>query len=82
MISIPTKEALMALEQARRLPRWAAIDDMLTAELQAILDRILGAKDTADLHDLRGQAKAIKTFQTTWREAGAMLAKTGQSAPL
>jgi hypothetical protein len=82
MLSTPSPDALMALEQASRLPRWTDIEKMIDAELQAILDRILGSKDTADLHELRGRAKALREFQQTVRDARQTLAKQGLAAPI
>jgi hypothetical protein len=82
MLNVPTPDQLIALEQATKLPRWRDIDMMIEAELSAVLDRILGATDTAVLHELRGRAKALKEFQQTARDASATLVKMGVRSPL
>ena len=78
----PNKEQLIAFDQASRLPRWTAIDAYITAEADAALARLLGTKDTAEIHELRGYVRALKQFQQTARDAGQTLVKMGHAAPL
>lgn len=82
MLSQPASEALVAIEQVTKLPRWNDIEKMFDAELTTILDRILGAREAADLHELRGRAKSIREFQQLVRDAPAMLAKLGLRSPI
>lgn len=82
MISKPAPEAYMALEQVTKLPRWADINKMFDAELTAILDRMIGSREEADLHELRGRAKCIREFQQLVAEAPATLAKLGLRSPM
>lgn len=82
LLTTPTKDQLAALEQLSRLPRWTAVDGLLTAEIDAALERLLGAKVDADLHELRGIIKAFKAFQKAVAQATDTLAKQGQTGPM
>lgn len=82
LLTTPTKDQLVALEQLARLPRWTAVDGLLTAEIDAALERLLGAKLDADLHELRGIIKALKAFQKAVAQAADTLAKQGTSSPI
>lgn len=82
MLSTPTDAALIAIEQAAKLPRWTDIDKMIEAELTAVLDRMIGSRDDADLHALRGRAMALREFQQLVRDAPAQLVKRGVKSPL
>jgi hypothetical protein len=82
MLTPPTKEALIALDQVTKFPRWGDVEKLIEAELKAILDRMLGTREAADLHELRGRAKALKELQQMWRDAADTLKKMGQTSPL
>jgi hypothetical protein len=82
MLATPSEAALIALEQATKLPRWGDVNKMIEAELNAVLERMLGSRDDATLHELRGRAMALKDFQKVARDASATLVKMGVRSPL
>lgn len=82
MLSTPTSEALIALDQATKLPRWTDIDKMIDAELSKILSLIMATRDADALNELRGRALALTSFQQQTREASGTLAKLGIKSPL
>lgn len=82
MLSTPTNEALIAAEQITRLPRWADFEKMFEAEIKAVTDRMLGSRDAAELHELRGRALALTQFRQAMRDARQTLGKKGVTAPL
>ena len=82
MLSTPTKEMLIALEQASKLPRWADIDKLIEAELTATVDRMVGCREDADLHALRGRLQFLREFQQLVRDAPQTLVKLGVRSPL
>jgi hypothetical protein len=82
MLAPTTPEALTALDQAAKLPRWNDVNNLIEAELKATLDRIIGSRDDAELHELRGRAKAFRDFQQLVRDAPAMLKRLGLTSPL
>ena len=77
MLSTPTKEALIALEQVSKFPRWTDVDRMIEAELSKILELIMATRDGDALNELRGRACALKEFQQECRDAPVKLAKMG-----
>lgn len=82
MLSTPTDAALIALEQVSKFPRWTDIEKLMEAELTATVDRMIGCRDDADLHALRGRAQFIREFQQVVREAPQTLVKKGLRSPL
>lgn len=82
MLSTPTHAALIAIDQASKLPRWTDIERLLDAELTATVDRMIGCREDADLHAFRGRAQFIREFQKLVREAPDTLVKMGVRTPL
>lgn len=82
LLTRPTKEALAALSQFVETPRWRDVDAFFNAEIEVTTQRLLGARDTADVHELRGRLGVLRDIQQTARDARAMLAKLGQQVPL
>jgi len=82
MLSRPTNEALIVLEQISRLPRYTDFNKMIEAELATIMDKLMGATDIAVIHELRGRAKALKEFQAAVAQAPATLVKSGLRSPI
>lgn len=82
MLSNPTPEALIALEQVSKLPRWKDVNTMVEAELTVVFERMLGSADFATLMELKGRARALKEFQQQVAQAAEQLAKLGLRSPI
>jgi hypothetical protein len=54
----------------------------LDVEIEAITLRLLGARDTADVHEFRGRLLALREFRQTVLDARKLLLRQGQSVPL
>lgn len=82
MLTKPSSEALHALAQLVETPRWRDIDTMFEVEIEAVLQRLLGARIDADAHELRGRLAALREIRQTARSARDMLAQLGHTARL
>jgi hypothetical protein len=82
MLTTPSPDALIALVQMQETPRWREVEGLIEAEIEALTLRLLGARDTADVHEFRGRVLALREFRQTVQSARSMLAKQGRSAPL
>jgi hypothetical protein len=82
MLTSPSSQQLMALVAIVQQGYWIKVDEMIEAEIKATVDRMLENSDPAVLHECRGRAKALREFQSTAREASAILEKQGLRAPL
>jgi hypothetical protein len=82
MLTKPTADALTALAQLQETPRWRDINTMLEDEIEALTKRLLGARDTADVHELRGRVSTLREFRQTVLDARSMLATVGRTVPL
>lgn len=58
------------------------MNEMLDVEIEAITLRLLGARDTADVHEFRGRLLALREFRQTVLDARKLLLRQGQSVPL
>ena len=63
-------------------PRWRDVDAMFEVEIEALTKRLLGARENADVHELRGRLATIREFRQTFRDARTMLATAGRQVPL
>ena len=82
MLTKPTPEALAAMAQFVETPRWRDVDNMLETEIEALTKRLLGAREDADVHELRGRLAVAREFRQTFRDARTMLATVGRQVPL
>jgi hypothetical protein len=82
MLTKPTAEALTALAQFVETPRWRDVDELLQTEIEAVTKRLLGARENADVHELRGRLATLREFRQTATEARSMLALVGKQVPL
>jgi hypothetical protein len=82
MFTKPTVAALTALSQYVETPRWKDVDEMFTEEIEAVTKRLIGARKTADVHEIKGRLATLRDIQQTAREARSMLAQLGRQAPL
>lgn len=82
MFTKPTTAALIALSQFQETPRWKDVDELLSTEIEAATQRLLGARVDADAHYLRGYLSVLRDLQQTAREARSTLAKAGRQVPL
>jgi hypothetical protein len=82
MLTKPTPEALTALAQLEETPRWRDINTMLEVEIEAMTKRLLGAREDADVHELRGRVSTLREFRQTVLDARSMLANVGRTVPL
>ena len=74
--------ALTALSLFVETPRWAHFDEWLQAEIEAVTLRLIGAREDADAHELRGRLATLRDFRQTALDARATLAKQGLRVPL
>jgi len=81
MLAQPTDQQLQALAVLAQQSWWTKVNELLEAEIQAVVDRMIENRDSAVLHEHRGYIKALKTFQSTAREASTTLEKMGLRAP-
>lgn len=82
MLVTPTPEQLAALSAHSQYPRWREIDNLISAEIAAVTERMIENSEPAVLHECRGRIKALREFQSTARDASKMMEKKGRSAPL
>jgi hypothetical protein len=82
MFSKPTAEALTALAQFVETPRWRDVDAMFSTEIETVTKRLLGARENADVHELRGRLATLRDIQQTMRDARHMLGLVGHTVPL
>jgi hypothetical protein len=82
MFKKPTEAALTALSQYVETPRWRDVDEMFEMEIEAVTQRLIGARKTADVHELKGRLATLRDIQQTAREARATLAQLGRTVPL
>lgn len=82
MFTRPSTAALTALVQMQETPRWRDVDEMLKAEIEAVTTHMLGARETADVHELRGRLLVLRDFQQTVLDARGLLTKQGYQVPL
>lgn len=82
MFTKPTVAALTALSQMVEAPRWRDVDEFLSEEIEAATQRLLGAREDADAHFLRGYLTILRDIRQTARDARATLAKAGRQVPL
>jgi hypothetical protein len=75
-------EALTALAQFVETPRWRDVDEMFEVEIEALTKRMLGARETADVHEFRGRLATTRELRQTFRDARTMLATAGRTVPL
>lgn len=81
MLVSPTREQLTDLAGLVEQSRWTKVDQLIQAEIDALVDRMVHSRDTAELHEFRGSVKALKEFQSTAREASKALEKMGAPRP-
>jgi hypothetical protein len=82
MLTKPTAAALTALAQLEETPRWRDISTMLEDAIAALTKRLLGARETADVHELRGRISSLRAVRQTVLDARVMLANVGRTVPL
>jgi hypothetical protein len=82
MLTKPSVAALTALAQFVETPRWRDVDELLQLEIEAVTKRLLGARENADVHELRGRLATLREFRQTASEARNMLALVGKTTPL
>jgi hypothetical protein len=82
MFTKPTVAALIALSQFVETPRWRDVDEMLSSEIEATTNRLIGARIDADAHYLRGYLSILRDIQQTARDARSTLAQQGRQTPL
>jgi hypothetical protein len=82
MFTRPSPAALTALAQLQETPRWRDMNEMIEAEIEAITLRLLGARETADVHEFRGRLLALREFRQAVLDARTLLLRQGQSVPL
>lgn len=82
MFTKVTPALLTALSQYVEGPRWRDVDEYLSTEIEAATQRLLGAREDADAHFLRGYLSILRDIQRTARDARATLAQAGRQVPL
>lgn len=82
MFTKPSPAALTALSQYVETPRWRDVDQMFEAEIEAVTQRLIGARTDADVHDLKGRLATLRDIRQTALNARSMLAQQGQQVPL
>lgn len=82
MLTKLTEQQLQALAVLAQQGWWSKVDELIEAEIQAVVERMIENRDAAVLHEHRGYIKALKTFQSTAREAPTTLEKMGSRTPL
>ena len=82
MLKTPSPAALTAFVQWQETPRWRDVNEWFDEEIEAITLRLLGARETADVHELRGRLVALRDFRQTVRDARSLLARQGHQVPL
>ena len=65
MITKPSVAALQALAQLQETPRWRDVDEMFKAEIEAVTQRLIGARADADAHELRGRLATLRDLHQT-----------------
>ena len=62
MLTKLTPEALAALAQMTETLRWCDVDELLSAEIEAVILRLIGARIDADAHECRGRLATLRDF--------------------
>ena len=77
MFTKPSTAALQALANLQETPRWRDVDEMFKAEIEAVTMRLIGARDTADVHELRGRLATLRDLRQTVLTARDALKQLG-----
>jgi hypothetical protein len=82
MLTKPSTAALTGLAQLMETPRGRDVDEMMTTEIEAVTNRLIGARIDADAHELRGRLATLRDLRQIMLNARDLLRQQGQSVPL
>ena len=73
MLTKPSVAALHAFAQMQETPRFRDVIEFFETEIEAVTMRMLGARETADVHDLKGRLATLREFRQLILNARSML---------
>ena len=73
MLTKPSVAALHGLAQLQETPRWRDVNEFFETEIEAVTLRLLGARENADAHEMRGRLATLRDVRQLILNARSML---------